>query len=125
MSQPSFLITLTAKENNSNNVTIAFTMGVKALEKGHETAIMLLSDAVHLAKKGYADSIDIGAPFSPVKDLLTKFLEKGGQLKVCSSCMEHNGISKDDNLLENIEIITADDVIDYITNAKSTLQLNS
>ncbi|HHY73296.1 MAG TPA: hypothetical protein GX497_08730 [Bacillus bacterium] len=125
MSFPSFLITLTAKENNPNNVTIAFTMGVKALEKGEDAAILLLSDAVHLAKKGYADAIDIGAPFKPIKELIPAFLEMGGKIKVCSACMIHNNISQEDGLLDNIEIINADDVIDYITNAKSTLQLNS
>lgn len=124
MSFPSFLITLTAKENNPNNVTIAFTLGMKSLDKGHDVAILLLSDAVHLAKKGYVDSIDIGAPFSPVKDVLQQYLEKGGKIVVCAACMEHNGISKDDDLIENIKIINADDVVDYITSAKSTLQLN-
>lgn len=123
MSFPSFLITLTAKENNPNNVTIAFTMGVKALEKGHDTAVILLSDAVHLAKKGYADFIDIGAPFQPVKDILQAFIENGGKIKVCSACMEHNSISKED-VLEQAEVINADDVIDFLTQAASTLQLN-
>lgn len=124
MAYPSFLITLTAKENNPNNVTIAFTLGTKSLDKGHDSTIMLLSDAVHLCKTGYVDTIDIGAPFSPVKDVLQQFLEKGGQIVVCSACMEHNGISKEDDLINNIKIINADEVIDYITNAKSTLQLN-
>lgn len=124
MTFPSFLITLTAKENNPNNVTIAFTVGVKSLDKGHDVAIMLLSDAVHLAKKGYVGSIDIGAPFSPIKDLLQQYMAKGGKLLVCSACMEHNGISREDDLVEDITIINADDVVDYVTSAKSSLQLN-
>lgn len=123
MSFPDLLITLTHHENNPNNVTIAFTMGVKALEKGKNVAILLLSDAVHLAKKGYADKIDIGEPFQPIKDVLPAFLEKGGKIKVCSSCLIHNGI-KESEIMENIDIITADEVVDYITEAKSTLQLN-
>lgn len=124
MTYPSFLVTLTAKEDNPNNVTIAFTLGMKSLEKGHNAAVLLLSDAVHLAKKGYVDAIDIGAPFSPVKDVLQQFLDKGGKLVVCSACMEHNGVTEEDGLIDSIEIINADEVIDYITNAKSTLQLN-
>lgn len=123
MKQADLLITLTAHERDANNVTIAFTMGVKALEKGHHTEIMLLSDAVHIAEVNYADKIDIGAPFKPIKDLLMTFLEKGGKLKVCSSCMEHNNVSKE-NIIDGAAIITADDVIDGIMNAKKTLQLN-
>lgn len=117
------LITLTAHERDANNVTIAFTMGIKAREKLHACAIMLLSDAVALGQKDYAAKIDIGAPFKPVKDLLSSFLEKGGQLLVCKSCMEHNGVSED-SLVEGARVITADDVIDIVMDSEKSLQLN-
>jgi|SRR5690625_4259771 len=123
MEQKDLLITLTAHERDENNVTIAFTMGVKAVEKGHQTEIILLSDAVHLAEKNYADKIDIGAPFEPIKDLLETYLKQGGKLKVCSSCMEHNGVDKE-NIIDGADIITADYVVDAIMAAKKTLQLN-
>lgn len=123
MNYADLLITLTAHESDENNVTIAFTMGTKALEKGHSVEILLLSDGVHLAEKGYADKIDIGAPFEAIKDSLPTYLEKGGKLKVCSSCMEHNGVAEED-IIEGVEIITADYVIDALMNADKTLQLN-
>lgn len=123
MSHTDLLITLTAHENDENNVTIAFTMGMKALEKGHKVDLMLLSDGIHIAEKGYADKIDIGEPFKPIKELLPSFLEQGGKLKVCSACMEHNGVTNED-IIEGAEIITADDVIDGIMNTEKTLQLN-
>ncbi|HJH11180.1 MAG TPA: hypothetical protein K8V30_05710, partial [Metalysinibacillus jejuensis] len=68
------LITLAHHDNNPNNVTIAFTMGWKAAEKGHKAEVLLLSDAVHLASKGFAEKIDIGDPFLPVQELLEKFI---------------------------------------------------
>lgn len=117
------LITLTAHERDANNVTIAFTIGTKALEKGYSVEILLLSDAVHLAAKGYADKIDIGPPFQPIKEILPAFLQSGGKIKVCSSCMEHNGVKRE-NVIEGIEVITADDVVDAIMTANKTLQLN-
>lgn len=123
MSNADLLITLTAHERDSNNVTIAFTMGVKALEKGHSVEILLLSDAVHLAEEGYADKIDIGAPFEAIKDILPVFLEQKGTLKVCSSCMEHNGVAEED-IMDGAEIITADYVVEAIMNSEKTLQLN-
>lgn len=122
-SDTDLLITLTAHENDENNVTIAFTMGIKALEKGHRTEIMLLSNAVHLAEKGYANKIDIGAPFSPVIDLLNTYLKQGGLLKVCSSCMDHNGV-KEEDLINGSAVITADYVVDALMSANRTLQLN-
>lgn len=123
MSYPDLLITLTGDKKDENNVTIAFTMGNKALDKGHDVAIMLLSDAVKVAEKSYAEKIDIGSPFKPVQDLFPSYLEKGGKLMVCSSCMEHNDVSKSD-IVEAGEVISADDVIDNIMNTEKSLQLN-
>ena len=123
MEKIDLLITLTAHENDANNVTIAFTMGLKAAEKGHKTVILLLSHAVSLAKKGYADKIDIGDPFKPIKELLPLYLAAGGKLAVCSACMKHNGV-EEVNLVDGAEVVTADFVVDGIMAAEKSLQLN-
>lgn len=117
------LITLTGDKEASKNVTLAFTMGVKALEKGHDVEIMLLADGPFLAEKGYADQIDIGDPFKPVNELLPAFLKNGGKLKVCKACMIHNGVEEGD-LVPEAELIGPDDVIDGLMESKKSLQLN-
>lgn len=117
------LVTLTQHERDANNVTIAFTMGLKAAQKGHDVELILLSDAVHLASKGYADKIDIGEPFEPIAKLLPEFLEAGGKLNVCSACMVHNGVDED-SLVEGSTVINADYVVDAVMAAKKSLQLN-
>src|SRR5699024_9646325 len=89
------LITLAAHENDANNMTIALTIGFKAIEKGPKVEIMLLSNGVHIAEKGYADKIDIGAPLSPIRDILPQYSENGGVLSVSSSCLLHNGVEED------------------------------
>src|SRR5699024_3484445 len=96
MSHPDLLVNLTANENDENNVTVAITMSGKALEIGNRVDIMLLSNAVQLAEKNYAEKSDIGEACKQVKDLLDAFQENGGKVKVCSSCMKHNNISVDD-----------------------------
>src|SRR5690625_7828775 len=96
MSHADLLITLTAHENDEGNVTIAFTVGMKAIEKGHKVEMMLLSNGIHIAEKGYADKNVIGATFKPIKDLLASFLDIGGKLKVCKSCLDHNDTTKTD-----------------------------
>lgn len=116
-------ITLTHHESDENNVTLAFSMGIKALEKGHTVDILLLSHGVHLAEKGYGDKIDIGAPFEPVKSLIPAFVEMGGKVKVCSACVEHNNVDKN-NLIDGAEMIKSDDVIDILMESKKSLQLN-
>mgnify|MGYP000861554718 CR=1 FL=1 len=117
------LITLTQDERDANNVTIAFTMGLMAAKKGHKVELLLLSDAVHLASKGYADKINIGEPFEPIAKLLPEYLEAGGRLKVCSACMMHNGVDEN-NLVEEAEIVNAEYVVDAIMEATKSLQLN-
>lgn len=117
------LITLTAHERDANNVTIAFSMGLKALQDGHTVEILLLSDGVHIASEGYADKIDIGAPFEPINKVLPAFLAHGGTLNVCSACMQHNGVAESD-LIEGANIVTADYVVEALMKANKTLQLN-
>ncbi len=117
------LITLTQHERDANNVTIAFTMGLQAAKKGYDVELILLSDAVHLVEKGYADKIDIGEPFKPLSTLLPEYLEAGGKIKVCSACMKHNNV-EEDNIIEDSEIISAEYVVDAVMTAKKSLQLN-
>lgn len=123
MNNIDLLITLTQHERDSNNVTIAFTMGLKAVQKNYEVELILLSDAVNLASKGYADKIDIGEPFQALSNLLPEFIKAGGKLKVCSACMLHNGVDPD-SLVEGAEVIDADYVVDALMEAKKSLQLN-
>ncbi len=121
---PAFVITLAHNKTTSpKHVTLAFTLALKAQEKGHTTAIILLLDGVHVGRSGYSDDIDIGEPFLPVKDLLEVFLAQGGDLLVCGSCWKHDHLPDSERLAE-VKVISADRVIDLLMNAKSTLQLN-
>lgn len=117
------VVTLTGDKSHSSNVTIAFTMACKALEKGYNVDIILFSKSVYLAKRGYARQIDIGEPFSSLGELLSTFLEKGGKLKVCEGCMVYNGVEKE-NLIEGAVVIGSGDVIDSIMDSKKSLQFN-
>ncbi len=120
---PEFVITLSHDKSNPKQVTLAFTLGLKSLEKGHQTAIILFLDAVQVGRTGYVDDIDIGEPFLAVKDMLPIYLEQGGRLLVCGSCWKH-GHYPDSERLAGAPIISADQVIDFMFNAKSVLQLN-
>jgi tRNA 2-thiouridine synthesizing protein D len=120
---PEFLITLAHNKSNPKQVTLAFTLGLKGLEKGHSTAIVLLLDGVQVGQTGHVDHIDVGEPFLPVKDTLPIFLEHGGQLMICSSCWKNAGIP-DTERIAGLPVVSADQVIDLLFNAKTTLQLN-
>lgn len=118
-----YVSTLFDNDNNPNKVTVALTMANKALERGHSVALILMVDAVHLACPGRIDGIDIGDPFKPAKALQEAFLDKGGRIYVCQSCMVHNGITQE-MLDSRFELITADGVIQLLMSATGTLQLS-
>ncbi|MGP4715720.1 DsrE family protein [Psychrobacter sp. T6-6] len=110
-------------ETNPSKITLAFTMAGVALKKGHSATVILMVDAVHLAKPNALDGVDIGDPFEPADELLETFIEKGGQVLVCGACMKHGGVEESD-IDKRFEVISGDDVVELLMNAKGSLQLN-
>lgn len=117
-----FVSTVFDGRGNPNKVTVAFTMGVNALMKGHTATLILMADAVELGKPDATAGIDIGKPFEPVADLHAKYVELGGQITVCGACMLHNGYTAE-QMDPRYKIITAGDVIDLLMAAKGSLQI--
>ena len=120
---PEFVITLAFNKNSEGRVTLAFTAGVAAVDKGVRTAIILIVDGVHVGLKGYAEDIDIGEPFLPVKDLLEVYLAHGGELMACGACWKFNHLAMGDKMPE-VKVITSADIVDLLVAAKGSLQLN-
>lgn len=121
--QYDYVGTLFDNESNPGKVTVALTMGNKALEKGYSCALIFFIEAVYMAVPGKLDNVDIGAPFKPAKELLEGFLAKGGQILVCNACMKHNNVSEE-SIDKRFKTINADDVIDLVMGAKGTLQIS-
>ncbi|MFW6458125.1 MAG: DsrE family protein [Halodesulfurarchaeum sp.] len=122
MESTDFVTTLFHERNNPDKVTVAFTMALKAVEKGHSATVILMADGVHLGKPGHADGLDIGEPFRPVPDLLEDYLEAGGHVAVCGACMQHNGLSEED-VDDRFTIVDADETIDLTMEAQGGLQI--
>ena len=110
-------------ESNPSKITLAFTMAGVALKKGHSASVILMVDAVHLALPNALAKVDIGAPFEPAGELLEAFIEKGGQVLVCSACMKHNGIGES-AIDKRFTVISGDDVVELLMNTKGSLQLS-
>ena len=110
-------------DSNPSKITLAFTMAGIALKKGHSASVILMVDAVHLALPNALEDVDIGAPFKPAKELLEAFIEKGGNVLVCSACMKHNGV-EESAIDKRFTVISGDDVVELLMNAKGSLQLN-
>lgn len=122
MQSAEFVATLFDGPANPAKVTVAFTMALNAVQKGHGAMVLLMVDAVALGQPGAAEGIDVGAPFEPVADLLARFRAGGGRIGICKSCMIHNGFTAE-QMAPDCEIITAPEVIDLLMAARGSLQI--
>lgn len=122
MQSADFIATLFDGRSNPAKVTVAFTMALNALEKGHNTMVLLMVETVELGQPDATESIDVGKPFEPVSDLLAKFVSGGGRVGICKSCMIHNGYTQA-QMTPGYEIVTAPEVIDLMVAAKGSLQI--
>lgn len=107
---------------NPDKVTVALTMALNARCKGHSCCLILMAEGVELGVPGATDAINIGQPFEPAAILLKQYLEKGGRIAICKSCMIHNGLEAS-QMDPTFEIISAPDVIDLLMNAQGSLQV--
>ncbi len=122
MKNTDFVVTLFEGKGNPNNLTVGVVMGLNALKQGHTATIILMVEAVELGQPGATKGIDIGAPFQEVGGQLEEYLELGGQVCICTSCMLHNGYKAED-MDSRYELIGAPDVVSLLMNAKGSLQL--
>ena len=122
MQTTDFVATVFDGRSNPNKVTVTFTMALNALLKGHTATIVLMVEAVELGKPGAAIGLDIGKPFEPVADLLEKFLEKGGRIAICGSCMIHNGMTAA-QMDPRFSVINAAGVVELLMGARGSLQV--
>ena len=122
MQTTDFVTTVFDGHSNPAKVTVALTMALNALEKGHSATVILMVEGVELGRPNVYDDMDIGTPFRPVKDLWADFLAKGGQIAVCGACMIHNGFTAE-QMDSRYAIINAPQVVDLLMNAKGSLQI--
>ena len=104
--------------DNLEVAAIPFVMGAAALAMDLQADIVLQADAVYLAKKGFLEILPSPGGFNPFPKLMSDFLELGGKLKVCVPCIKDRNI-KEDDLIEEAELIAAGNLIDMGIKAKA------
>ncbi len=111
-------------KDHVDKATIGFTLANAALDVGEKVRVILASEGVHLAVKGYAEGINNGEPFKPMPELLKGFLDRGGELNVCTPCMKKRGITEADLLTHaNRHLIAGPDVIRILNETDRSIQL--
>ena len=79
------VINLSTGLEDAERVTVAFLVGVAAVEQGKRVAMFLTKEAVRVGTPGYADAVACeGCP--PLSHLFQQFADGGGELLVCPIC---------------------------------------
>jgi len=112
----------TCAGENPEKAAMPFVMACAALAMDIKATIVLQGNGVYLAQKGYAANMLPGGGFPPMTELLSNFLELGGELKVCVPCIKERNIDESE-LVEgskttaagalNLDAIAADAVVVY------------
>ena len=118
----SFCIVVSHSKDNVDRATVGLTLATAALETGEKVMVAFASEGVRIAVRGYADDMNNGEPFKPIKQLLREILERGGTLHACTPCMKKRNI-KDTDLLPGVHLITGTDLIRLLKQADRTIQL--
>ena len=96
---------LTSGPDNSEVALLPFIHAVGALTMDIKAAVVLMANAVLLAKKGVPENVRFaGKP--PLNELLKNFFELGGELYVCTPCIQARGITEQD-LVEGTKPVAA------------------
>jgi len=91
---------------NAEKASVCFAMADAALALDLDTSVVLQSNAVYLAQKGYIDHVPAEGGFAPLSKLIGDFMELGGKLLVCKPCCQERKIEKHD-LIEGSEFTAA------------------
>jgi len=113
------LVNCTYGKEEPERATLAFVVGNVAATADQEAVVLLTIEGVRLATTGNADGVQREG-FQPLKDVIEAFVANGGQIWACGSCTKPRGITAAD-LIAGAKIVTAANVVEYMTSGASTL----
>lgn len=113
------LVNGTCGQENPERATLAFIMGNVAAGADQETVVLLTVEGVWLATRGYANEINKEG-FPPLADVISSFVQNGGEIWACGTCTKPRGITESD-LIDGARIVTAANVVEYMVSGATTL----
>ena len=112
------VIVATHAEESVDRATIPFVTANAALAMDCQATIILQVTGVFLATQGYADHVH--APgFPPLSELMDLFFEAGGELMVCSPCLQARRIDAE-QLIPQAKIIAGATLVSELLSATNT-----
>jgi len=107
-----FLIQCTHGREDAEKATLPFIVGNVAASSDQEVVVLLTSEAVWIATRGYAEGIQKEG-FPPLTQVIRDFVENGGQIWACAACTKPRGISEE-QLIGGARILGAPKVVEHL-----------
>lgn len=115
-----FCVSITNSKLDTDKCTVGFVVATAALGSDRDTLVFLSADGVYAAQRGYAETVDEGAPFAPLKDLIDKFLAAGGKLWVCTPCMKKRNLEVGD-LMEGAQPAGGAALVEWLSDGSPSI----
>ncbi|MGE5892938.1 MAG: DsrE family protein [bacterium] len=104
MENKAFVFVITHSYDAPERAAAALQLATNMAAFDARVDFFLLNEGVHLARKGFAESITWQKAFSPIKDVMKSLSEDfGAKFYVCASCVEPYGL-KGLPLIDNAEV---------------------
>ncbi|HEY4536703.1 MAG TPA: DsrE family protein [Enteractinococcus sp.] len=107
-----FCVSITHAKNDTDKATVGFVVANAAVGSDQDTMVFLSTEGVRLAEKGYADDIHEEG-FAPLAELITNFVQAGGQVYVCAPCVKKRQIDSE-NLIEGATVVGGAKLVEFL-----------
>ena len=113
------LIIVMTRGMNDEVSSVALTLANGAMTAGKTVGLFLTSAAIDLVRKNGIDHTHV-KPMEPLKDLLTAFMDRGGDVWVCPPCTTARGYAQE-SMIDGVVISGASVIFERIKNGAATL----
>ena len=113
------LIVVMTKGINDEVSSVALTLANGAMTAGKTVGLFLTSAAIDLVRRNGIDHTHV-QPMEPLKELLTAFMDRGGDVWVCPPCTTARGYDQS-CLLDGVVISGASVIFERIKDGAATL----
>lgn len=117
--QPDKLVVLMTKGIDSELSSVGFTIANGAITAGMQVSAFLSSAAVDLVRRG-GQGLTHVPPLTPLAELITDFLGRGGTIWVCPPCAQTRGYEASD-LIDGVIVTGASAMFAAIKDGAATL----
>jgi predicted peroxiredoxin len=89
---------------DDERATVTLTIARGAQGAGLDVTLFLVASGVDLVRKGAVDNVQMNPYDPPMKEMLSKFMEDGGDVLVCPPCAKVRGYDENE-LLDGVTIV--------------------